>query len=135
MLDKITELVEYSIQLQAKVNDQDLVVGNLEKFTSCGIITTEILSRFRSGYVPGLFMEEQLILLFKKLLIIAEIGEGNYLMPCLLKEDKSIQHSSSQFVPDLLFDFGPDGPKLGVYCFLLASLINDAKCELSLIHI
>ena len=37
---------------------------------------------------------------------------------------------SFKFVSPLLFDFGPDGPKLGVYCCLLSTLITDSKWEL-----
>ena len=93
----------------------------------------EVLSKFDTRYVPKLFMKEQLILLFKHLRIIAEVGKGEYLMPCLLRKH-SIPHlmanDSLLVIPALLFYFGRDGPKLGVYCFLLASLITDAKWEL-----
>ena len=139
LLDKITELVVYSIELRAKAaedvelqanSDSQVVVGgSLEKFKTCGIVTTEILSKFSSGYVPDLFEEKHLILLFKKLLIIAEIGKGKYLMPCLLESEK-VKFLSSSVIPAFLFYFGKNGPKLGVYCFLLASLITDAKWEL-----
>ena len=142
LLDKITELVEYSIELRAKATgaaehmelqvkskSQVVVGGSLEKFKTCGIITTEILSKFSFGYVPGLFEEKHLILLFKKLLIVAEIGKGKYLMASLLETEK-VQILSNFVVPALFFYFGRNGPKLGVYCFLLASLITDAKWEL-----
>jgi hypothetical protein len=139
LLDKITELVVYGIELRAKAAVADehvelqasqVVVGeSLEKFKTHGIVTTEILSKFSSGYVPGLFEEKNLIHLFKKLLIVAEIGKGKYLMPCLLETEKVKIHSNS-IIPAFLFYFGKNGPKLGVYCFLLASLITDAKWEL-----
>ena len=139
LLDKITELVVYSIELRAKAaedvelqanfDSQVVVGGSLEKFKTCGIVTTEILSNFSSGYVPGLFEGEHLILLFKKLLIVAEIGKGKYLMPCLLGTEE-VKLLSSSVIPAFLFYFGKNGPKLGVYCFLLASLITDAKWEL-----
>ena len=131
LLDKITELVEYSIKLRAKPNRQTVTVqaGSLEKFKTCGIVTTEILSKFSSGYVPGLFEENHLLLLFEKLLIVAEIGKGKYLMPSLLEEEK-VKIDLDSGVPVFLFYFGRNGPKLGVYCFLLASLITDAKWEL-----
>jgi hypothetical protein len=54
-------------------------------------------------------------------------------MPCLLKVSKiprPLPHSSNPSISALLFYFGPNGPKLGVYCFLLASLITEAKWEL-----
>ena len=131
LLDKITELVEYSIELRAKPSSQAVAAGSLEKFKTCGIVTTEILSQFTSGYVPGLFEEKHLILVFKKLLIVAEIGKGKFLMPCLLEEEMVRISSRLQLViPALVFYFGENGPKLGVYCFLLASLITDAKWKL-----
>ena len=131
LLDKITELVEYSIKVRAKAKDQTVTIGDLEKFKTCGILTTEILSQFTSGYVRGLFEEMHLILLFKKLLIIAEIGNGKYLMPCLLEEEEvKFYPDLESKIPALLFYFGENGPKLGVYCFLLASLISDAKWKL-----
>ena len=129
LLDKITELVEYSIELRAKSKSHAVVAGSLEKFKTCGIVTTEILSQFTSGYVPGLFEEKHLIIVFKKLLIVAEIGKGKFLMPCLLEEE-NVQILSDSVIPALLFYFGRNGPKLGVYCFLLASLITEAKWEL-----
>ena len=130
LLNKITELVEYSIKLRAEPSSQAIAAGGVEKFKTCGIVTIEILSQFSSGYVPGLFKEKHLILLFKKLLIVAEVGKGKFLMPCLLKREKVILHCGSFIVPEFLFYFSKNGPKLGVYCFLLASLITDAKWEL-----
>ena len=127
LLDKITELVEYSIELRVKPNCQDVTV--LEKFEICGIVTPEILSQFSSGYVPGLFEGKHLIHVFKKLLIVAEIGKEKYLMPCLLKPEE-VKIVSSSIIPAFLFYFGENGPKLGIYCFLLASLITDAKWKL-----
>ena len=135
LLDKITELVEHSLLVQSESrlpNCKAGSVGSFEKFR-CGIITKEVLSRFKSHYVPNLFVEDDLILVLKHLLIVAEVGEGEYLMPCLLKEE-AIPHllpnSASQVVPPFLFYFGEDGPKLGVYCFLLSSLITETKWEL-----
>ena len=131
ILDKITELVVHSLSFQAKSTSG--LLGALKKFVKCGIVTAEILEQFSSHYIPKLFMKEQLILLFQHLRIMAEVGKGEYLMPCLLKK-QGIPHlmadGSSLVIPALLFYFGRDGPKLGVYCFLLASLITEAKWEL-----
>ena len=131
ILDKITELVVHSLSLQAKSSGK--LLGALKKFVKHGIVTAEILNQFSSYYVPKLFMKEQLILLLKHLRIIAEVGKDEYLMPCLLRK-QDIPHlvagASSLVFPALLFYFGRDGPKLGVYCFLLASLITETKWEL-----
>ena len=56
-------------------------------------------------------------------------------MSCLLEaEEGAIPHplslSGSQVIPYLLFYFGKDGPKLGVYCCLLSTLITDSKWKL-----
>ena len=131
ILDKITELVVHSLSFQAKSTSG--LLGALKKFVKCGIMTAEMLEQFSSHYVPNLFMKEQLILLFQHLRIMAEVGKGEYLMPCLLrKEDNVISYvtAGAQVITALLFYFGQDGPKLGVYCFLLASLITEAKWEL-----
>ena len=133
ILDKITELVVHSLSFQAESTEPHLLLGALKKFVKCGIVTMEILSKFNSHYVPKLFMKEHLILLFKHLRIMAEVGKDEYLMPCLLRKysiPRLMANVSSLIIPALLFYFGRDGPKLGVYCFLLASLITEAKWEL-----
>ena len=131
ILDKITELVVHSLSLQAKSSIK--LLGALKKFVKHGIVTAEILEEFSSHYVPKLFMKEQLILVLKHLRIMAEVGKGEYLMPCLLRKQgipRLVAGASPLVIPALLFYFGRDGPKLGVYCFLLASLITEAKWEL-----
>ena len=130
ILDKITELVVHSLSFQAKSTEPHLLLGALEKFVKCGIVTMEILSKFNSHYVPKLFMKEHLILLFKHLNIMAEVGKGEYLMPCILKKEDIPRLMANISSLAVLFYFGRDGPKLGVYCFLLASLITEAKWEL-----
>ena len=131
ILDKITELVVHSLSFQAK--SSEVLLGALKKFVKRGIVTEEILEQFNSHYIPKLFMKEHLVLLFKHLRIMAEVGKGEYLMPCILKKEdipRLMANISSLVIPALLFYFGRDGPKLGVYCFLLASLITEAKWEL-----
>ena len=133
LLNKISELVEYCLELQSDEDSQEPIDGSLEMFKTCGIVTTKILSRFQSGYVVGLFTEKELKKLFKKLFIIAKIEKGKYLMSCLLKPEReptSLDQSCSPVVPDLYFYFGPNGALLGVYCFLVTSLIKEAKWEL-----
>ena len=136
ILDKITELVEFSISLTSKTSLELTITMDMdefEEFKAHGIVTLALLSQFSSHYVPGLFVQQQLILLLKYLRVIAEVGKGKYLMPCLLKVttiSRPLTHSAGASIPALLFYFGPNGPKLGVYCCLLASLITEAKWEL-----
>ena len=131
LLDKITELVVYSFELHAKTATKHL--GAVKKFAMHGIVTMEILSKFDSYYVPNMFEKKELILLFSHLGIMAKVGEGEYLMPCVLKKEDvpcPMPNVSSEGVPALLIYFGPDGAMLGVYIFLLASLITDAGWKL-----
>ena len=136
ILDKITELVEFSLSLISKLVHELTVsmdINEFEEFKAYGIVTLELLSQFSSHYVPGLFMQQQLVLLLKYLRVIAEVGKDKYLVPCLLKVTAiphPLAHSASPSISALLFYFGPNGPKLGVYCCLLASLITEAKWEL-----
>ena len=136
ILDKITELVEHSLVLHADHPTQIRAaksVRGCRELKLCGIITRDILSQFKSCYISKLFEEDHLILLFEHLLIIAKVGEGKYLMTCLLEEE-ALPHPlslpTSQVVSPLLFYFGKDGPKLGVYCCLHSSLITESKWEL-----
>ena len=131
LLDKITELVVHNLSLQAKSKNQ--LLGALKKFVKCGIVTAEILEQFKSHYVPHVFTKEHLILLLKHLRIMAEVGEGEYLVPCLLRKEDiphTLPETSFQIVSPLLFYFHEDGPKLGVYCFLIASLITESGWKL-----
>ena len=48
----------------------------------------EILSEFESHYVPNVFRKDDLIKVFIHLRIMAKVGDGEYLMPCLLKNFK-----------------------------------------------
>ena len=138
LLNKITELVEHSLLIQSGSCPPDSTPpsqGEYEKLRFCGIITREILSRFKSGYVPDLFKEEHLILVFEHLLIVAKVGKGEYLMSSLLQPEDTphpLPDPASLVVPALLFHFGEEGPKLGVYCALLSSLITEFDWKLLL---
>ena len=86
-------------------------VRGSREFKLCGVITQDILSQFELGYIPKLFEEDHLILLFKHLLIVAEVGEGKYLMACLLEEGAiphpTVSLPAPQVAASLLFYFGP----------------------------
>ena len=131
LFDKITELVVRILSLHAKPNQK--LIGALKKFKMHGIVTMKILSEFDSHYVPNLFEKNELMELFKYLGIMAEVRKGECLMACLLEKEElayPLPGLSSEAIPALLFYFGPDGAMLGVYCFLLASLIAEAGWKL-----
>ena len=132
LLDKVTELVEYSYRLQTNACQHVATEGKLRKFRDLGIVTLELLSKKEFGrhYVQGLFSPVELLKLFKKLLIVSPITEEEYLMPCLLRvtQEPTVLAPSSS-VPSLLFYF-PHSPLLGVFCALVAYLLSQAKWKL-----
>ena len=135
LLDKITELVEYSLRLRSKKTRKEPVsdATTLEEFKAYGIVTLEFLSRFETHYVPRLFRPKELVLLLKFLKVLAQVGDHKFLVPCLLKIQDILSlsaHLAIHTIPTLMFYFGPDGAKLGVYCCLISSLITEAKWEL-----
>ena len=132
LLDKVTELVEYSYRLQTAACGQIAAEGKLRKFRDQGIVTLDFLSKkeFRRHYVPNLFGPGELLRLFKKLLIVSPITEEEFLMPCLLRgTQKPTVLATSSSVPPLLFYF-PHSPLLGVFCALVAYLLSQAKWKL-----
>ena len=134
LLDKVTELVEYSYRLQTNARQDVATEGKLRKFRDQGIVTLELLSKkeFRRHYVQGLFSPVELLKLFKKLLIVSLITEEEYLMPCLLRvTQEPTPFAPSSSIPSLLFYF-PHSPLLGVFCALVAYLLSQAKWELLL---
>ena len=132
LLDKVTELVEYSYRLQTAACRQIATEGKLQKFRDQGIVTLELLSKkeFSRHYVPDLFGPGELLRLFKKLLIVSEISKEEFLMPCLLRvtQEPTVLDLSGS-VPPLLFYF-PHSPLLGVFCALVAYLLSQAKWKL-----
>ena len=136
LLDKISELVVYSLSLRSKKKTRTVPVtkaGTLEEFKAYGFVTLELLSQFQTHYVPNIFTSKELVVILKYLRVLAEVGEDKFLMPCLLSVvniDRLSPHLGVHSNPALLFYFGADGAKLGVFCCLISSLITEAKWEL-----
>ena len=132
LLDKITELVEYNYHLRTDPNQSKAVSGKLLKFRDQGIITLDFLKQegFARHYVPGLFTADELLKLFKKLLIVSQVTKEEYLMPCLLPvADQPSLLAPCSSIPSLLFYF-PHSPLVGVFCALIAYLLSEARWEL-----
>ena len=133
LLDKISELVRFHYQLREDPSPDTPAFGGLTKFRNHGLISLDLLKeeQFSTHYVPELFGPEQLLLVLEKLLLVAKVSDEDYLMPCLLPqaEGEKIAQSPSILVSPLLIHF-PGGPRLGVFCHLLAYLLGEALWEL-----
>ena len=133
LLDKISELVRFHYRLREAPSSDILAGGRLNKFRDQGLVSLDLLKEecFSAHYVSELFGPEQLLLVLEKLLIVAKVSDEDYLMPCLLPhvEGERIDQCPSTSVSPLLVHF-TGGPRLGVFCHLLAYLLKEAKWEL-----
>ena len=133
LLDKVTELVEFNYRLRERPDPQSPIPGDRKRFRDYGLVTVDFLSDFKKHYVEKVFQVEELVELFRKLLLLADLtSEYRYFMPCLLKtlDDSELfeyyqLHSNSSSVP-LVFDIKPYGPLNGLFCSLVTFLLS---CE------
>ena len=132
ILDKITELVRYSLELTKGSRG---VSGADRKFMHQGIITLEFLKSpaLSRHYIQGLFEPEGLLKVFISLLVVSEIGEKEYIVPCVL-EVSSIYPSppppEDSMRSSFILHFSKKSPMFGIYCCTVSSLISNAGWNL-----
>ena len=134
LLNKITELVEYSHEL----NSNTVITGDSAdiKFHKYGIISEEMLQRdrFSSHYVKGLFEVKDLLNLWKELLIITK---ETLVMPAVLSElpheklSKYRLKPSSRIVPIAVHYTGGLFPS-GILSSLISHLRNKCNWMISM---
>jgi len=90
ILDKVSKLVKESHQIKRKDNTQwpNPKVGEWHKFRDYGQVTEEFLSDpdFSAHYGPPIFTPKELVILFKGLLVFAELSSDVCFMPRLLEQ-------------------------------------------------
>ena len=129
VVDKVTELVQYSYTLQCKPDKRTVTSGELLEFRDEGVITLKLLKKFRRHYVPDLFSPSDLISVLEDQLIIAHISEGKYFMPSLLLDlpgeqlERHRVEPSSPAAPFVIYFPGGLAP-CGVFCALVSSLLS-----------
>ena len=127
VLNKLTELVAYHIQLTTKPEMQRNLSGMWKKFSQCGILSIDCLKKFPAHYVDGVFSPADMMRLFVKLFIVSEVNEGEYLMPCVLKVDMLTScnpEPKTQSVPPMVLHFPKGAPWYGVYCGTICHVIT-----------
>ena len=143
LLSIITELVQHRYKLLEQPDPTKSISGNWKRFKDYAYITQKLLDEFPGHYYDGVFSSSDLITLFTSHSIMAPVGNGEYLMPALLPELCPRGNQSIILSGDPLPSGGLLGPLLsgdpllirykegcfpnGVFCFLVAFLINDAK--------
>ena len=131
LLDKITELVKYHYQLRYNPDSVAATSGELRKFRDRGHITLQLLNRFHKHYTelftPGSFLK----LMQGRLIMAQQIGDDEYIMPCLLPmlEPDEVGHHVSSVAPasPLVITFPNGLAPHGVYCSLAAFLLSFLK--------
>ena len=132
ILDKITELVTHSLELK---KGQRAIGGLERKFLQQGIISLEILKSpsLSKHYKSELFEPEDLLKVLVSLLIVTDVGTGEYLAPCVL-EMSNIYPSPPLPLGFLrssfIFLFSKKTPMFGIYCCTNASFMRDAGWKL-----
>ena len=130
LLDKVTELVQFSYILQSE-SPPLAVEGKWLQFRDKGIVKLEMFrdERFSTHYIQDLFTPTDLIKLFEHLLIIARLSSTEYFMPSLLQTitpeevSKLLPPPSSSAAP-LLVHFPAGCAQNGVFCALVVYLIS-----------
>ena len=133
VLDKLTELVAYHIELTTNPKKQEALEGKWKKFSQCGILNIDCLKKFPGQYVEGVFSPADMMKLFEKLFIVSEVNQGEYLMPCVLPVDPQTScnpECETQSVPPMVLHFTRGVPRHGVYCGTICHVMTETKWKL-----
>ena len=133
VLNKQTELVVYNIQLSSNPEMLEELNRKQWRFVKYGFVTLDLLKEFPDHYVEGVFSPADMVKLFVKLLMVSEMKDGEYLMPCVLPTNSLSDcnpEPDTQSVPPMVLHF-PGGPvRYGIFCGIICHLITKSKWEL-----
>ena len=132
VLDKITELVVYSLELK---KGERVSTGADRKFHQQGILSLEILQSKACSkhYSSKYFAPEGLLEILKSLFIVTEVGPGEYLMPCVLEVSDILPSPPTpecSVRSSFLLHFSKKSPMLGIYCCTISYLLTMADWKL-----
>ena len=125
LLDKVSEVVD-ECHCMRQGKKLEPMVGEKLKFRNYGQVTEKFLSKFKTHYEPPLFTPKELITLMKGLLVLADMSEDTYFMPCLLRVVTSEVVRKHQVSGEkaLAIHFPKSGPLMGMYCSTVAYLLS-----------
>ena len=133
VLNKHTEVVAYHIELTTNPKKQGAVHGIWRKFMECGILNVDCLKKFPANYAEGVFSPADMMKLFEKLLIVSEVSDGEYLMPCVLPADPQANcnpEPETQSVPPMVLHFPGGAARYGVFCATICHVMTEGKWTL-----
>ena len=128
LLSIITELVQHCYKLLKQPDPTKPISGHWERFKDYAYLTQKLLDEFPGHYYDGVFSSSDVLKLFASRSIVAAVGNGEYLMPALLPECCLGDIQSGLLSGDpLLIRFKEGCYPNGVFCFLVAYLLNHSK--------
>ena len=132
ILDKITELVCYSLKLKKR---QQALSEAERKFVHKGILSLPFLHspELDKHYVPELFQSEDLLKVLISQLVVSEVGMKEFIMPCVLEvcsiyPSPPIREGNVQ--SSFILNFSKKSPMFGVYCCTISSLLSNFRWKL-----
>lgn len=128
--DKHTELVVYHIKMATDPMEQSGLDATWRKFLEKGILNVRCLEMFPDRY-DITFTPANMMTLFEELLIVSELSNGEYLMPCVLPVVKiSACNSVSELVRPMVLHFKKGIARYGIFCATVCHLLTVNKWKL-----
>ena len=132
ILDKITELVHYSLELKRGCC---IAGGSERRFVQQGIISLEFLESpdLSKHYIKDLFEPKDLLKVFISLLIVSEVAVNEYIVPSVLEVSSIYPFSpvlKGNVRSSFILHFSRNCPMFGIYCCTVSSLMSDFRWKL-----
>ena len=132
ILDKITELVSYSLKLK---KGQSALNGAQRKFVQQGIVSLQFLGSpdMNKHYIPDIFQPEHLLKILISQLVVSAVHPKEFIMPCVLEVSSiypSPLISEGNLRSSFILHFSKKSPMFGVYCCTISSLLSDVGWKL-----
>ena len=126
LLNKLSEVVQFMEKLRSGSGSP--IDSKFPRFRDQGILTLEVLQNFPEHYKDGVFTPEDLLKIFKGMLIIADLNKGEYFMPVLLRDLPQVNAHQSECS---VVVYSPDGwLPCGLFTSIVTFLINSGGFEL-----
>ena len=135
-LDKLSKLVEKQYHLKAAEADPSKAADvAMQRFRDQGVLTLQMLQKFESHYLEGVFTPRDFLMLLEKLLVIAPLSSTEYFFPAVLStmpESRVSEFLSSRRaggITALTVEFPSDWAPPGVFCCSVCNLQSHSHWE------
>ncbi len=134
IFNKHSQIVVYHTELSAyRIERLEKLHEIWCRFVKFGILTIRCLEKFPDHYVEGVFSPADMMKLFVKLLLVSELSDGEYFMPCVLKADPLTScnpEPGTQSLPPMVLHFQGGPVRFGVFCGTICHLMTRSNWKL-----